>query len=654
MKRIYNTFLGADAFKLIAFFASLLIVCPLTASMIEPYLKLLHLYAFIVVVVDLFTQRRILKNKGRIIAIVFTASYLITLFANKNLLNFSGLSNFCYLLEALFIVYSYDHNHEKANQMMTAVICTVISVANLAGIWMFYQKYYVYIEGRGYIGMFPSENRLSGLFGNPNVLGMVCMIAIILSLIQFAQVAKPQAKKYYILLIFINVVTLILSNSRTQIYSCLAMVGVLSFMQMYRTSKNIKGIIRAVIGAILCVLLAFGGVKVLQYGVSFFDLKYDYYVQNIESGNHTSKANLSVTTVYNSAGKPTLAWNAVENAKYYEVYRSEQESGTYVQMYETDGTTYTNSSAEQDVTYYYYVVAVLENSSSIKSDKVSATCIAQDITFAVKQDCNEEGKPRLKWNLPENATSYEVYRAASPNDAFVKVFTTEGKTYTHVSAENGHTYYYYVIAVMPDGMRIRSDVMSADVALSNGESTQETIEKTQEATEESQVSTKPNKITVTRKTDTSALNGRMEIWKKGLQVFEAKPLFGCGLDNVAQTLSDLGKETLAVKGNLHNTYLELLTTTGVAGVGCLVVYLICMFKEVVTFFKLKENKRWILGSVYLACIVAFMVDGVADSTLLASVYPTSLAFWIVASQFACLLEKENDSEKCIMKRRGCK
>lgn len=642
MKRIYNTFFGADAFKLIAFFASLLIVCPLTASMIEPYLKLLHLYAFIVVVVDLFTQRRILKNKGRIIAVVFAASYLITLLTNKNLLNFSGLSNFCYLLEALFIVYSYDCNNEKSDRMITAVICTVISVANLVGIWMFYQKYYVYVEGRGYIGMFPSENRLSGLFGNPNVLGMICMIAIILCVIQIAQGAKPQAKKYYILLIFINVVTLILSNSRTQIYSCLAMVGVLSFMQMYRTSKNIKGIICAVIGAILCVLLAFGGVKVLQYGVSFFDLKYDYYVQNIESGNRHSTTKLSLTIANNVSGKPALAWNAVDNTKYYEVYRSEQESGSYALMYKTDGTTYTNLSAEQNATYYYYIVAVLENSSCIKSDIVSATCIAQDITFTVKQGRNEEGKPTLRWNLLENATSYEVYRAASSDNTFVKVFATEGKTYTHVSAENGHTYYYYVIAVMSDGVRIRSKVMSSDMAISNGEGKQETTEKPQE-------STKPNKITVTRKTDTSALNGRMEIWKKGLQVFEAKPLFGCGLDNVTHTLSKLGKETLVVRGNLHNTYLELLTTTGIVGVGCLAVYLICMFKEVVIFFRSKENKRWIFGSVYLACIVAFMVDGIADSTLLASVYPTSLAFWIVASQFVCLLEKENDSEKRIMK-----
>ncbi len=544
MKRIVKTFFGAEAFKLVAFFASLLIICPLTALTIEPYLKLLHLYGFAVIIVDLFSERRVFKNKGRVFAFIFVISYLITFVTNKDLISFSGLSNFLYLVEALFIVYSYGSEASKANRKIAFIICTVISAANLIGIWMFYQKFYMYVEGRGYIGMFPSENRLAGLFGNPNVLGMVCLIAITMSVIEIARSEKSRLVKCYSFLLVVNSLTLLLSNSRTQIYACLAFVGVLAFMLLFRKSKGIKQTLCATVAAVVCILVGFAGVKLLQYGLSFFDYRYDYYVQNIESGSRIqSTKDLSITTGNNASGKPTLKWNSQQGAQYYEVYRAP----------------------------------------------------AQDATF-------------------------------------VKVFTTEGRTYTHISAEDGHTYYYYVLAILSDGLSIRSKVVSLQLA---DTSTTQGTAPTEQGIVES------NKLTVARKTDASALNGRLDIWKKGLQVLEAKPLFGCGLDNVAQTLSNLGKDTLTVRGNLHNAYIEVLVTTGIVGAGCLVAYLLFMLREVIIFFKSKDNKHWVFGSVYLACIVAFMVDGLADSTLVASVYPTALAFWMIASQFACLLDNKN-------------
>lgn len=57
-------------------------------------------------------------------------------------------------------------------------------------------------------------------------------------------------------------------------------------------------------------------------------------------------------------GKIRLTWDAVKNAVQYRVYRSTNEDGVYKLMYITEGTSYTNTSANEGKRYYYYVEAV--------------------------------------------------------------------------------------------------------------------------------------------------------------------------------------------------------------------------------------------------------------------------------------------------------
>ena len=75
-------------------------------------------------------------------------------------------------------------------------------------------------------------------------------------------------------------------------------------------------------------------------------------------------------------GKPKLIWDAVSGADKYIIYRASSKNGTYTKMYTTTATSYTNSSAKANVSYFYKIVAVSNKSSyanSVYSSIVSIT-----------------------------------------------------------------------------------------------------------------------------------------------------------------------------------------------------------------------------------------------------------------------------------------
>lgn len=71
------------------------------------------------------------------------------------------------------------------------------------------------------------------------------------------------------------------------------------------------------------------------------------------------------------------------------------------------------------------------------------------------------GKPALIWGAVEGAKEYKIYRSTKENGKYANVFTTKGTSYTHASATEGGTYYYYVVAVLDDGATVKSKTISS-------------------------------------------------------------------------------------------------------------------------------------------------------------------------------------------------
>ena len=72
------------------------------------------------------------------------------------------------------------------------------------------------------------------------------------------------------------------------------------------------------------------------------------------------------------SGKPQLTWKAVPGATEYQVYRSTQQNSGYSKINTTTATSYVNTGAKANTTYYYKIVAVKGTAASDFSNIVSA------------------------------------------------------------------------------------------------------------------------------------------------------------------------------------------------------------------------------------------------------------------------------------------
>jgi O-antigen ligase len=99
--------------------------------------------------------------------------------------------------------------------------------------------------------------------------------------------------------------------------------------------------------------------------------------------------------------------------------------------------------------------------------------------------------------------------------------------------------------------------------------------------------------------ETSTLNdyssGRIDLWKKGLQVFLENPFFG-----VQKPFSEI------VGSNTHNTYLEVLVSRGIVGLFLFIAIFYSIFMQV--YSKYLNFDRSIILPSYLAGFCAFAVS----------------------------------------------
>ena len=72
------------------------------------------------------------------------------------------------------------------------------------------------------------------------------------------------------------------------------------------------------------------------------------------------------------SGKPQLTWKAIPGATEYQVYRSTQQNSGYTKINTTTATSYVNTGAKANTTYYYRIVAVKGTAASDFSNIVSA------------------------------------------------------------------------------------------------------------------------------------------------------------------------------------------------------------------------------------------------------------------------------------------
>lgn len=294
MKKFFHTVFSPDVYKYILLVVCIANVCPVIGDYVHSFLKLFHLYAAAVIVFDLLGERRILKNKGRTLLAVFVLCYCVTMLCNPELLNFSGASFFAYLVETLLLSYSYGEGDAEREDICIFISVLVITLTSVVGIVMFYTKFCAMPANNRFVGMYPVENRLAGLFGNPNSLGLICMGAICLCFIRLVNGKGGRERVFYAVALVIDLIAMLLSNCRTAIYACMCMAALYVFLFLLRSDRSAKRAGLAVVAAVTVAAAGYCGCTLLQRGLSLLDVKYDYYFESIMQPYVTAKGDVMI------------------------------------------------------------------------------------------------------------------------------------------------------------------------------------------------------------------------------------------------------------------------------------------------------------------------------------------------------------------------
>lgn len=139
-----------------------------------------------------------------------------------------------------------------------------------------------------------------------------------------------------------------------------------------------------------------------------------------------------------------------------------------------------------------------------------------------------------------------------------------------------------------------------------------------------------------------ASNGRTAIWSGSLKIWIQAPIFGIAdarvdednLDSFGYSLSNLNdaemERMIAVGGNLHNAYIQILTDSGIAGLLCFFVLIILIVKRYVKYLfmeNVETDSYKIIGMLF--CVLgAIGANGMVENHLLFNRQdPYGIIFW---------------------------
>jgi hypothetical protein len=150
-------------------------------------------------------------------------------------------------------------------------------------------------------------------------------------------------------------------------------------------------------------------------------------------------------------GKIKLTITAVNGAKSYKIFVSEQPNGTYKEAATVTGTTYTYSGTPGK-TYYFKVQAVNDKGElSGESNIVSKVQLPAQVTGL--KATSKKKQVTLKWKKVTGAKKYFIYMSKNGKSGWKKVGTTTKTTYVYKKGTVGKKLYFRVQAVTANGKK---------------------------------------------------------------------------------------------------------------------------------------------------------------------------------------------------------
>ena len=159
-------------------------------------------------------------------------------------------------------------------------------------------------------------------------------------------------------------------------------------------------------------------------------------------------------------GLVALTWNASAGASGYVIARGLTTGGPFTAMATTAVPSYTDTSAQNDTTYYYVVAATAGGLQSEFCAPVPATAAAPPATPTGLTAHTADGSVTLNWNATAGALAYQVLRGTVAGIYGLPI-RVSGTSYTDATATDGTTYYYAVQSVGSTGSSAPTPAISA-------------------------------------------------------------------------------------------------------------------------------------------------------------------------------------------------
>jgi fibronectin type 3 domain-containing protein len=163
----------------------------------------------------------------------------------------------------------------------------------------------------------------------------------------------------------------------------------------------------------------------------------------------------------------TLAWQVVDNAESYIVYRSNAANGEYVAISgEIASASYTDTDLQPSTTYYYKVAARnAAGTSPLSGYTYAATLGLVSAPTQVSASAQSESSIAVSWKEVDRAESYIVYRSNALDGEYAAISgEIAGLSYTDTGLRLSATYYYKVAARNAAGAGERSSAVAVTIA----------------------------------------------------------------------------------------------------------------------------------------------------------------------------------------------
>ncbi|MBR1779653.1 MAG: O-antigen ligase family protein [Clostridia bacterium] len=255
------------------------------------------------ILVDLFTSKVLFTAQNKVWLILFLVIVFLSSALNIKYGILGNIRNLVWLTISFFVLYPADINKSaqmliKDLRLLSNTLIALWFWGILYSLYMFLAQvgYYVYIPPDAFSRQGFIENRLFGIFEDPNYAAMISIIAIMFSfwnLKKFCQ-EKKSFKIFYCINIILQIFYIALSGSRTAHLVLCGGAFVFSFFYLrqkhfkWRKNAALKEIIYLGLSALLSVSLFFA-INLTAKGLSYAPIVFSNLHSQVKNSDETKR-----------------------------------------------------------------------------------------------------------------------------------------------------------------------------------------------------------------------------------------------------------------------------------------------------------------------------------------------------------------------------